>query len=135
MAPYYSTKSRPPSPRAISDAELKPQIQAVFEANYSVYGAHKVWKALGRDGVVVGRDRVARHMPIMELAGATRARKVLTTRRDPAATRAPDLVLGQPAVRAAVQPQRPQTLATQPNPRAARTQQPGKEEGRKQLRP
>jgi len=41
---------------------------------------------------VVGRDRVARLMRVMGLAGATRAKKRWTTRADPAAVRAPDLV-------------------------------------------
>ena len=89
---YWSAKRRPPSARSISDAELKPKIRTAFAENYSVYGARKVWTALSRRGVVVGRDRVARLMRIMGLAGATRAKKRWTTRADPAAVRAPDLV-------------------------------------------
>jgi putative transposase len=71
---------------------MKPKIRAAFAENYSVYGARKVWTALGRQSVVVGRDRVARLMRVMGLAGATRAKKRFTTRADPAAVRAPDLV-------------------------------------------
>jgi putative transposase len=89
---YYSFKRRPPSARSVADGELKATILAVFEANYSVYGARKMWKALARRGVVVGRDRVARLMRILGVSGATRARKRFTTKADPAATRAPDLV-------------------------------------------
>jgi len=89
---YWSAKRRPPSARSVSDGELKPRILAAFAENYSVYGARKVWTALGRKGVAVGRDRVARLMRVMGLAGATRAKKRWTTRADPAAVRAPDLV-------------------------------------------
>jgi len=39
---YYSAKNRPESARAVSDAELKPTILAVFKGNYSVYGARKM---------------------------------------------------------------------------------------------
>jgi putative transposase len=34
---YYAAKRRPASPRAQRDAELKPRIQEVFDANYGVY--------------------------------------------------------------------------------------------------
>ena len=72
---YYSAKTRPDSARAVSDAELKPTILAVFEGNYSVYGARKMWKALARQDVIVGRDRVGQLMRVLGLAGATRAKK------------------------------------------------------------
>ncbi|MGH2651914.1 MAG: IS3 family transposase [Actinomycetota bacterium] len=34
----------------------------MFKANYSVYGARKVWRQLHREGITIGRDRVARVM-------------------------------------------------------------------------
>ena len=40
---YYAAKTRPPSPRAQRDEQLKDQIVAVFEANYRCYGVRKVW--------------------------------------------------------------------------------------------
>ena len=36
------------SDRARRDAGLKPQIQRVFEENWEVYGARKIWRQLGR---------------------------------------------------------------------------------------
>jgi putative transposase len=36
---YYATKRRPPSARAVRDAELAPKIQQVFDDNYQVYGS------------------------------------------------------------------------------------------------
>jgi putative transposase len=59
---YYATKRRPPSARAISDAELSPKIQQVFDDNYQVYGVRKLWRQLQRQGERVGRDQVARLM-------------------------------------------------------------------------
>ncbi len=61
-------------------------------ANYSVYGRRKLTKAAHRAGLDVGRDRVARLMRREGIRGASRARKRFTTRADPAAVRAPDLL-------------------------------------------
>ena len=89
---YYAAKARPPSARAIDDARLMPVIAETFEANYSVYGARKIWKALHRQGHQVGRDRVARLMRQMGLQGARRGRRWRTTRADEQAARPADLV-------------------------------------------
>jgi len=89
---YWSAKARPLSARAISDAILAPLLVALFVANYSVYGRRKLTKAAHRAGIDVGRDQVARLMAREGIRGASRARKRFTTRSDPAATRAPDLV-------------------------------------------
>jgi len=84
--------SRPLSPRALRDAELGPVLVALFVANYSVYGRRKLHKAALRAGVAVGRDQVARLMRAHGIRGATRAIRRFTTKADPAAARAPDLV-------------------------------------------
>ncbi|MFF3691624.1 IS3 family transposase [Streptomyces sp. NPDC002187] len=87
---YYAAKARPPSLRAIRDAELKALIQQVFDANYRVYGARKIWRELNRQGHAVARCTVERLMRELGLAGAVRGKKVITTVTDPAAGRAPD---------------------------------------------
>ena len=58
MAPstYYDTKTRPPSARAVRDAELAPALRTLWEDNYCVYGVRKLWKAARRDGHDIGRD-------------------------------------------------------------------------------
>jgi putative transposase len=89
---YYAARCRPPSARASSDAELAPKILKVFNDNYQVYGARKLWKQLRREGELVGRDRVARLMRTLGIAGAVRGKPRRTTIPDPAAARAPDLV-------------------------------------------
>ena len=69
-----------------------PVIAETHAANYSVYGARKMWKALRRAGHDVGRDRVGRLMGSMGLQGARRGRRFRTTRPDDRAARPADLV-------------------------------------------
>ena len=76
---YYSAKSRPPSARAVQDAVLLPILLALWKANYSVYGAHKLWKAARRAGHDIGRDQVARLMRELGIRGVKRGRRVITT--------------------------------------------------------
>ena len=90
---YYAhrARSRDPSlrgPRAIRDEALCRQIKRVFEENFGVYGARKVWKQLNREGHTVARCTVERLMRKMNLRGAVRGRRVRTTR---AATKRDDV--------------------------------------------
>ncbi len=64
----------------------------VWTANYSVYGRRKLWKAALRENLEVGRDQVARLMRQAHMQGARRHLKRFTTRADPSAPRAPDLL-------------------------------------------
>jgi putative transposase len=90
---YYAHRSRPPSARSIRDAELVGEIHAARSGHRRVYGARKTWRELGRRGVQVGRDRVARLMRQEGLEGVRRGRGVRTTTPDEhAADRARDLV-------------------------------------------
>ena len=97
MAPstYYAAKRRElaPSARAVRDAAMMQVLMVLWIANRKVYGAHKLWKAARRAGHDIGRDQVARLMRAMEIEGVSRQRRtVFTTRQDPDAVRAPDLV-------------------------------------------
>ncbi|WUG33059.1 IS3 family transposase [Streptomyces sp. NBC_00459] len=91
---YYACKKRQlaPSPRSVRDEGLKEQIKEVYEANYRVYDARKVWRQLNRQGQKVARCTVERLMREIGIAGAVRGKKVITTMPDPAAARAPDLL-------------------------------------------
>ena len=97
MAPstYYDTKARPPSARCRRDAELGPALVALWEDNYRVYGARKLWKAARRAGHDIGRDQVARLMRAAGIEGVRRGKRVRTTKPDPTAPRHPDLVKRQ----------------------------------------
>ena len=89
---YYAARSRPPSARQQTDEQLADVMTRVHRANFGVYGIRKMWKAMRRLGVDAGRDRVARVMRSLELRGATRARKVRTTRPAIVDARPADLV-------------------------------------------
>jgi putative transposase len=89
---YYDTKSRAPSARAQRDAELGPALRQLWEDNYCVYGARKLWKTARRAGHDVGRDQVARLMRAAGIQGVRRGKRVRTTKPDPGAGRHPDLV-------------------------------------------
>ena len=69
-----------------------PLLLALWARNYSVYGRRKLTKAARKAGHDIGRDQVARLMRQLGIRGASRARKRFTTRSDPAAVRAPDLL-------------------------------------------
>ena len=97
---FYAAKSRPPSPRAVRDERVLAEIHRVWadrELGRGLAGARKVYHLLRRDGGVDGvpvpRCQVERLMRSAGLQGVRRGRRpVTTTRPDPAATRAPDLV-------------------------------------------
>jgi putative transposase len=89
---YFAAKARPASARAVRDAEMGPALEALWKKNYSVYGRRKLHKAARRAGIDAGRDQVARLMRQQGICGASRAKKRFTTRADPGAVRAPDLV-------------------------------------------
>ena len=89
---YYASKKRPPSARKQSDERLLEVIKRVHRENYGVYGIRKIWHALKREGLTVGRDQVARLMRFAGLRGRARRRKIRTTIPIPGAIRSPDLV-------------------------------------------
>jgi putative transposase len=92
-ATYYAARSRPPSARAHRDEALRPEIRRVFEENFAVYGADKVWTQLKREGIRVARCTVERLMRDLGLSGARRGRAFRrTTVADDGATRPADLV-------------------------------------------
>ena len=89
---YYDAKRRPPSARAVRDEELKAAIARVHRDNFGVYGARKVWRQLGREGIAVARCTVERLMADLGLEGVRRGRTHRTTTPDAATPRPADLV-------------------------------------------
>ena len=78
---YYDAKNaqREPCARARRDAELRPKIQQVYVDNRRVYGAHKVWRQLNREGDRVANCTVRRLMREMGLRGGGFGRRRRTT--------------------------------------------------------
>ncbi len=89
---YYARKTRPPSARVRRDAQLKVEIRRVYDDNFCVYGAEKLWRQLGREGITVSRDRVARLMRELGIRGVVRGKPRRTTTPAETAERPADLV-------------------------------------------
>jgi putative transposase len=89
---YYAAKSRRPASRRVRDEELKREVSRVHRDNFGVYGVEKIWRQLLREGIAVGRDRVARLMRDLGLAGAVRGKKARTTVPGDVGARPADLV-------------------------------------------
>ena len=90
---YYAAKSRPTCARRHRDDQLKAEITRVYNDNFAVYGARKVWKQLNREQVPVARCTVERLMKDQGLLGARRGRRFKrTTFSDDQLPRPSDLV-------------------------------------------
>ena len=72
-----------------------PQIQRIWEANFRVYGADKVWAQLRREGFPVARCAVERLMRDLGLRGVVRGKTPGTTVGAEGADRPADLVQRQ----------------------------------------
>lgn len=89
---YRAAKARPKSDRAIRDEILTREIHQLHGENYGVYGIRKMHALMKRQGWHVGRDQTARLMRLAGVRGATRARRVFTTRKDTRLAQPADLV-------------------------------------------
>ncbi|WP_420889130.1 IS3 family transposase [Corynebacterium hadale] len=66
---YRQSKARGLSARRLRDAALMEHIRDVHADNYGVYGIRKMWHALRREGIDIGREQTARLMRIAGLSG------------------------------------------------------------------
>jgi putative transposase len=97
---YYQHKAREAEPerlppRVRRDAELSREIRRVWEENFQVYGARKVFGQLGREKITVARCTVERLMRSLGLQGVVRGRKCRTTVSKDGVDRPADLVKRQ----------------------------------------
>jgi hypothetical protein len=89
---FYAWCKRLPSDRTKSDAALVERIRAIHERSRATYGMPRVHAELAADGVSVGKKRVARLMKLDGIEGVSPRKSTFTTKRDPNARPAPDLV-------------------------------------------
>ncbi len=85
---YYDHTARRANPAKASAREQRDKvlcrhIERIWRENFQVYGARKVWRQLGREGIHVGRCVVERLMRQMGLKGAVRGKPVKTTVQNP----------------------------------------------------
>ena len=81
---YYEHKAREVDPgrlptRTKRDQALCVEIRRVWEENFQVYSARKVWRQLQREGHTVARCTVERLMKQLEIEGVRRGAKRWTT--------------------------------------------------------
>jgi transposase InsO family protein len=90
---YHARKACPVSDADWDDAHMVNTALDLWRANRSLYGADKLATAMRKAGHKIGRDQVARLMRILGIEGVRRGKhRTVTTRRDPAAARHPDLI-------------------------------------------
>jgi len=81
---YYEAKARAAEPSRVParlrrDRALSDQIRRIWDENFRVYGARKVWRQLHREGIGAARCTVERLMAALGLQGAVRGKAVVTT--------------------------------------------------------
>lgn len=90
---YYAWRGHPSSPRAQANEQLVAQIQEEFRASQHTYGSPRIHVALQQKGTRCGRHRIGRLMHLYGMkARPARRRWPRTTRRDPQAIPAPNLL-------------------------------------------
>lgn len=90
---YYERRRQPVTEAELEDAYLANALFTLWEEEWRVYGARKLWHTARHAGLDVGRDQVARLMRLAGIHGVVRGRhRTVTTRADRGAPRHPDLV-------------------------------------------
>lgn len=89
---YYAWRQRKISARSREDKALRGRILAIHEQSRRTYGSPRIHEELKEQGTRIGRKRVARLMRESGVTGVTRRKWIRTTRRDPGARPAPDLI-------------------------------------------
>ena len=89
---YYAWLKRPPSPREQEDEQLTKRIKEIHAWSKKTYGAPRIHAQLAKEGVHVGRKRVARLMKAAGVRGVSRRKRFSTTQRAERARPAPDRV-------------------------------------------
>ncbi|MGX9139879.1 IS3 family transposase [Corynebacterium striatum] len=89
---YRQSKARGLSARRLRDAVLVERISAIHRDNYGVYGVRKMWHALRREGIDIGREQTARLMRLAGISGKGKGGSPITTRKPNVPDLRPDLV-------------------------------------------
>ena len=89
---YRDAKRRPMSKRALRDSKLVAIVRRVHAENYGVYGVCKMWHALTRQGINIGREQTRRIMALAGVAGKRKGKNSVTTVKGKDVDTRPDLV-------------------------------------------
>jgi putative transposase len=91
-AGYYAWCTRPESQHSRDDRRLEVEVRAAYEAGRRYYGSPRVHAEIKAQGVRVGRNRVIRLMREQGLRARLHRRFKCTTKADPKAPAAPNLL-------------------------------------------
>ena len=86
---YRQSKARGLSARSLRDAALVERLREVYAGNY---GVRKMWHALRREGIDIGREQTARLMRLAGVSGKGKGKSPITTRKPKGPDLRPDLV-------------------------------------------
>ena len=89
---YYAWCQRPPSRRSREDAQLAEKVKMAFQTNRRVYGSPRIHAELQAQGMHCARKRVARLMREQELFAQRPRHRTITTKSEPGAQVAPNLL-------------------------------------------
>lgn len=89
---FYAWKHRPLCPRKREDGELATRIEDTFVRNRRVYGSPRIHADLRAQGIRCSRKRVVRLMQTLKLSARRPKQRVVTTKSDPTARFAPNLL-------------------------------------------
>lgn len=89
---YRQSKARGLSSRTLRDTALVEHIRKVHSDHYGVYSIRKIWHALRREGIGIGREQTARLMRLAGVSGKSKGRLPVTIRKPNVPDVRPDLV-------------------------------------------
>ncbi len=92
LSGYYAWKKRPMSAHCREDSILADQIQEAYQSCRQVYGSPRIYAELQAQGMSCSRKRVARLMRERGLCARRRHQKTITTKSEPGARVAPNLL-------------------------------------------
>ena len=92
LSGYSAWCKRAPSQHSREDAQLAEKVKTAFQANRRVYGSPRVHAELRAQGIHCARKRVARLMREQGLFAQRPRHRTVTTKSEPGAQVAPNLL-------------------------------------------
>jgi transposase InsO family protein len=89
---YYASVGRPPSRRAVEEAQLRERLEQLHVESRQTYGSPRMLRALRAEGIRVGKRRIERALRALELRVKLRRRFRVTTKSDPSHAAAPNVL-------------------------------------------
>lgn len=89
---FYAWRKRPPSAREQEDGKIAQRIVTIYQQHQGRYGSPRIHQQLHDEGIHVGRKRVIRLMKQAQLVAHHTTHRILTTRADPSATPADNVL-------------------------------------------